>query len=189
MKIKLSTSASLNINTSTLFGVIKKRLVLRNQEGPALRNSKGFTLVELIVVVGVLAILLAVVLVALNPARRFQETNDSRRRSDINAILNAVHSYIADNRGTLAPGLTTSVQQIGVGTGCSGTVGACTIAVAQDNCYDIATNVPNHLAENPLDPQNGTANETGYTIVRNGTTGVVTVQACHAQVGTITISR
>ena len=65
------------------------------------RNNKGFTLIELLVVIGILAVLLAIVLIAINPARQFAQANDTKRRSDLNAILNAVHQYGADNRGNL----------------------------------------------------------------------------------------
>jgi prepilin-type N-terminal cleavage/methylation domain-containing protein len=51
---------------------------------------KGFTLIELVVVIGILAVLLTIVLVAINPARQFKQANDTKRRSDVNAILNAV---------------------------------------------------------------------------------------------------
>src|SRR6266705_3632782 len=64
--------------------------------------QKGFTLIELLVVIGILAILLAIVLIAINPARQFAQANDTKRRSDVNAILNAVDQYAADNSGDLS---------------------------------------------------------------------------------------
>ena len=55
--------------------------------------KKGFTLVELLVVIGVIGILMAVVLVAVNPARQFAAARDAQRRSDLYSITNAIYQY------------------------------------------------------------------------------------------------
>jgi len=65
--------------------------------------KKGFTLIELLVVIGILAILLAITLIAINPARQFGQANNTRRRSDVLQILNAIHQYVAENNGQLPP--------------------------------------------------------------------------------------
>src|SRR5258708_40088409 len=65
-------------------------------------SQRGFTLIELLVVIGVLAVLLAIVLIAINPARQFSQANNTKRSSDVNAILNSVHEYAADNKGSMA---------------------------------------------------------------------------------------
>ena len=64
-------------------------------------GRRGFTLIELLVVIGILAILLAITLIAINPARQFGQANNTKRRSDILQILNAVHQYVAENSGQL----------------------------------------------------------------------------------------
>lgn len=75
--------------------------------------QKGFTLLELLVVIGILGILLAIVLVAINPAAQFAQANNTARTNDVNTILNAVHQYSADNKGNLtALGLTVTPTQI-----------------------------------------------------------------------------
>src|SRR5437773_7185388 len=71
--------------------------------------QKGFTLIELLVVIGILAILLAIVLIAINPAKQFGQANDTKRSSDVNAILNAVNQYMADNKGVTPAGLTAAL--------------------------------------------------------------------------------
>src|SRR5258708_4873171 len=65
-------------------------------------SQRGFTLIQLLVVIGVLAVLLAIVLIAINPARQFSQANNTKRSSDVNAILNSVHEYAADNKGSMA---------------------------------------------------------------------------------------
>ena len=138
-----------------------------------MKNQKGFTLIELLVVIGILAVLLAITLIAINPARQFAQANNTKRRSDVNAILNAVNQYMADNRGNLPAGITETEAPI------SGAVGGANICAAI---------VPLYVAALPVDPQtnNGaavteaecaTAYDTGYTIVKNVPNNRITVTA------------
>jgi type IV pilus assembly protein PilA len=62
-------------------------------------NKKGFTLIEILVVIGIIAVLAAVVLVAINPARQFKLARDSQRVANVTAILNAVGQNMAENKG------------------------------------------------------------------------------------------
>lgn len=100
------------------------------------KYSKGFTLIELLVVIGILGILLAIVLVALNPARQFAQANNTKRNSDVVALLNAIHEYAADNKGDLPGGITTADQEIS--------------GAAANLCSSL---VPTYLAALPVDPQ------------------------------------
>lgn len=75
-------------------------------------KQKGFTLVELLIVIGILAILLVITLIAINPARQFSQANNTKRRSDVNAILNAINQYMADNKGSVPVGITITLQGI-----------------------------------------------------------------------------
>lgn len=61
--------------------------------------NKGFTLIEILVVIGIIAVLSAVVLVAINPARQFKLARDSQRVSNVTAILNAVGQNMAEHKG------------------------------------------------------------------------------------------
>lgn len=54
--------------------------------------NKGFTLIELLVVIAILGILAMVVLIAINPAERIAEANDTQVRSDIATIASAVEA-------------------------------------------------------------------------------------------------
>lgn len=65
------------------------------------QKNKGFTLIELLVVIAIIAILSAVVFVALDPATRFADARNSRRWSDVNTLLTAVHKCVVDNGGDL----------------------------------------------------------------------------------------
>lgn len=63
-------------------------------------KKKGFTLIEVLVVIGIISILASVVIVAVNPARQFKQARDSQRTANVNAILNAIGQNIAEHKGT-----------------------------------------------------------------------------------------
>jgi type IV pilus assembly protein PilA len=73
----------------------KSRLSLKKAQG-------GFTLIEILVVIGIIAVLAAIVIIAINPARQFAQARDTQRSSNLNAILNAVGQRTADNKGIFA---------------------------------------------------------------------------------------
>lgn len=153
-----------------------------------MRQQKGFTLMEILLVIGLLAVLAVVVFVALDPAKRFQDTRNARRTTDIQNILSAVHTYVNDTKGTFPAAITSTEKQIGTAaTGCAIATGGCAVAGATD-CVDLSTALGSYLKSIPIDP-NGTAALTGYSIVRD-TNNMVTVRACNAEGGvTVMTSR
>lgn len=64
-----------------------------------MKGKKGFTLVELLIVISLLAIMTGVILGVLNPAGLRAKARDSQRRSDLEKIRSALELYFADNRG------------------------------------------------------------------------------------------
>ena len=123
----------------------------------------GFTLIEILLVIGMIAVLATVVFVALDPAKRFQDTRNARRTTDIQNILSAVHTYVNDTKGTFPAAITTTEKQIGTAvTGCAIATGGCAVAGATD-CVDLGATLGSYLKSIPVDP-NGTAALTGYSI-------------------------
>jgi prepilin-type N-terminal cleavage/methylation domain-containing protein len=59
-----------------------------------MKNKKGFTLLELLIVVVIIAILSIAVLFVLNPAETLRKTRDAQRFADLSALRNAVAIYL-----------------------------------------------------------------------------------------------
>ncbi len=149
------------------------------------KAQQGFTLIELLVVIGILAVLLAIVLIAINPARQFAQANNTQRASNVNAILNAIHEFAADNSGKLPanmPGAGGAAADMKSGAGGS------------DICSDLVTK---YLAAMPFDPTAAGAHftscadyDTGYTVAQAGSDQRITIAAPATQIppGTVVIS-
>ena len=56
--------------------------------------SRGFTLLELLIVIAILAILAAVVIIVLNPAQTLAQARDSQRLSDLATLKSAISLYL-----------------------------------------------------------------------------------------------
>jgi len=91
-------------------------------------SRNGFTIIELLVVMGILTILLSITIIAINPAHQFKNANDGKRKSDVNSILNSVSQYIADNDGTIptTSGINDTPKEISAPSG-AGKVDLCSI--------------------------------------------------------------
>jgi len=66
--------------------------------------KKGFTLLELLIVIGILAILSAVTILVINPAELLRKSRDTQRISDLGAINSALGFYLV-NTSSISMGL------------------------------------------------------------------------------------
>jgi type IV pilus assembly protein PilA len=147
----------------------------------------GFTLIEILVVIGMLAILTTVVLVAVNPLRQFAQARNSERQGNVAAILNAITERIADNEGNFISSSTLLVDS------CH--------AYLPSTAQDIKASeldlrpclVPMYLSELPYDPSAGSNTcssaecsgkgetyDLQYTVQQDASSSRITVCAPHA---------
>lgn len=158
---------------------------MKNPSAQTSTNNRGFTLIELIVVIGILVFLIAVVLVAVDPGRRFAESRNAQRWQEASSILNAVLEYQADNDGThltAVSNLTAGSNYI-IGTAGSGCDSGCTQAgTTQAACANLSGLADTYIASIPIDPDTVTwgAGKTGYYITKS-TNGRITIGACVPQ--------
>jgi prepilin-type N-terminal cleavage/methylation domain-containing protein len=157
-----------------------------------MKRQSGFTLIEILVVIAILAILLAITIVAINPARQFGQANDTKRRSDTTALLNAIDQYSASNAGNLPTDITT------MATGSAVTLNNTNFPTL---CSQLVTT---YISALPVDPSaagntspNGTSGitscatvpwNTAYTISKDSSSRI-TVAAPNAFSGTISVTR
>jgi prepilin-type N-terminal cleavage/methylation domain-containing protein len=114
------------------------------------KQNKGFTLLEILLVIAAIGILAAIVLVAINPNRQLAQVRDAQRRSDINTIYKALEQYLIDT-GSYPSNVNTIFKDI-CKTGTEQVVGG---VIDCTNKADLRVLVPTYLAAIPTDPSGG----------------------------------
>jgi len=142
-------------------------------------SNRGFTLLEILLVVAAIAILAGIVILAINPNKQLGDTRNAQRKADVNTILNAVYQYSIDNNGTLPANITTTATAVCQAAPCTSLID-----------LSVLTTSEKYLTAIPRDPLiTATTGTAGYTIVKSAN-GRITVTAPSAEQGaTISVTR
>ena len=147
-------------------------------------TTGGFTLIEILVVIGIIAVLAAIVIIAINPAKQFAQARNTQRTSNVNAILNAVGQRIADNKGVFEGSFLSNAEDCDQ-------IPTTDTAITSANGTDAPGNasgnlgclVPTYISALPNDPTWVSGADTLYVIVMdedcdgNASPGRITVRA------------
>ncbi len=145
-------------------------------------DNRGFTLLEMLIVMALIAILAGIVIASLNPARQFALGRNSTRRAHITTIMNAISANVSENGGIFICA--------------TGTIPSTPTNMSNGD-YDIAPClVPDYISTMPFDPSATDAHwtdssdyDTGYEVSMNSD-DIVTISAAQAELEeTISITR
>lgn len=97
----------------------------------------------------------------------------------ISDILNSIHEYTIDNKGSLPPGISATEQQLGNSVSrCVNLNRGCN--VLQNACLDMPDTLKDYIKVFPKDPKTGNSAKTNYSVVIDSK-NIVTVKACGSE--------
>jgi len=148
-------------------------------------DQKSFTLIELLIVIGILAILVAAVVVTLNPAQLLAQARDSKRQQDLSALNQALNTITALDQSlfmgtssivyTSLPDSTTTCANWNLPSLPSGWQYHCSPTTTLQNTdgtgwipVNFKTTGVVSLSSLPIDPQNTSSTGLYYTYVTGG---------------------
>lgn len=148
------------------------------------QHKRGFTLIEILLVVSILSVILVVVFAALNPAQRLIDARNANRLNDVTQVLTAIHECIVDGETAEAcsgvpTGETHEIVNATwlVADNTCNTV--CTGATSDVSCTDLETALVSYLGALPKDPGGVATNHTEYSVTNSA--GIITVASCDSE--------
>ncbi len=141
-------------------------------------KKQGFTLIEILLVIGIIVLLAGALIVAINPGRQFAKARNTQRTTDVNAILSAIVQNMTDNQGRWncpsSQNYSTSLPAVAATIIATGTEDA--------NEINLSCLAPTYVPRLPVDPNQTPGSEnTGYTIQYTTTSGRIVVCAPNAE--------
>lgn len=129
-----------------------------------MRLRRGFTLLEILLVITLIGIILSIILFVINPNRQISQVRNAQRRSDISTIYNAIEQYFK-NSLAYPTGMTTEKKDI-----CNDE--------NSTNCVNLSSLIPTYLTTIPKDPSGGS-----YKVYRNPYNNRIGVEAPASELG------
>lgn len=119
-------------------------------------NKKGFTLLEILMIITLISILLGIFFVFVDPRRQIGNINNAQRKSDIFSIYNAINQYRDINSGKLPEGIIANISKNICQPGC----------VESENQIDISSELEPYISfgKIPIDPKQEGLVITGYAV-------------------------
>lgn len=116
-----------------------------------MNTKKGFTLLELLIVIGILAILSTTIVLVINPAELLRKARDSQRISDLNTVKTAIAYYVTETSSPSIGSLSTSQTYSDVASvNCGGTNPSTTTAQSTDGTGWIPVNFSGMTGGSPI---------------------------------------
>ena len=123
---------------------------------------KGFSLIEMLVVVGIISLLAGFVYTSIAPSVQLNKAHNTNRRNGNLQYGNAISQYTID-----------TLPLTGVPEGIANAKDICRIHLQRDACtnppvngYDLSALEPDYLTPLPVDAVEADANITGYRVYR-----------------------
>jgi type IV pilus assembly protein PilA len=139
--------------------------------------KKGFTLLEILLVVGIIAILAGIVILAINPSKQLGDTRNAQRRSDVLSIANAIYQYAIDTNGTASTTIISGTPSSQACTSTANRIAATSTGGGINLWSDLVGDSSTYLSAIPRDPLETVATSSGYGISYSTTTKRITVCA------------
>jgi len=133
-----------------------------------MNTKKGFTLLELLIVIGILAILSTTIVLVINPAELLEKARDSRRISDLNTVKTAIAYYLTET-GDPSIGLSANSYSHVSGVNCATTENSTSSQAIDGTGWipvafsDLTGGAP--IANLPVDPNASTESTGNYYYV------------------------
>lgn len=143
------------------------------------KKRQAFTLIEVLLVIGIIVILAGAIILAVNPGRQFAKTRNTQRYTDTNAILSAIVQNMTDNQGrwkcTSSNYYSTSLPEVNATILATGTE-------PNNTFINLSCLAPNYISKVPVDPSlPSDSATTSYTLIYSSSTGRTTVCAPQAE--------
>jgi prepilin-type N-terminal cleavage/methylation domain-containing protein len=151
-------------------------------------SHRGFTLLEILLVVAAIAILAGIVIIAINPGQQLADTRDAQRHSDVLAIASALQQYQI-KEGNLPTELVLSSTLVCTDKAFDSQYGVCKESAPDcTGTYLVNDLVSDYIVTIPVDPSTTNANFSGYVAFKDSNNHVH-VCAPNAEGDAISITR